>query len=128
MAAFLKINDVEIPTPARGLEFIDSVVVDAGRNANGTVVGQKIGRTLHKVNNLKWNALKDEDWKKIKKAIEPFFVSVEIPDVTNGGTMVLKMYTSDVKQIPYFLDEKDPSKVTLWEECSFNLIDVGEPM
>ena len=40
------INGVEVPTPDDGLEIIHSINVDAGRNCNGAVVGQVIGRPL----------------------------------------------------------------------------------
>ena len=66
----LKINGVACPCPMYGIEIIKSVVVDSGRNAKGEVVGQKIGRTLYKLNNLEWRGLTIDEWDRIELSEE----------------------------------------------------------
>ena len=47
--SYIKINGHKLPQPKRGVEVIITTIVDSGRNANGVLVGQKIGdRDLYK--------------------------------------------------------------------------------
>ena len=39
--AYIAINGYELPPPKRGVAPIVTTIVDAGRDANGTVVGQR---------------------------------------------------------------------------------------
>ena len=118
---FLIVNGVKFPPPARGLEIVHSQAVDSGRNVNGAVVGQKVGRKLWKLNNLQWNALDAETWAAMKKALEPFFVSVTFTGDDNKRHTVT-MYPGDTKGKPLFLDGIFYEN---YETCSFNLIDCG---
>lgn len=120
---YLKINGVLMPPPTRGLQITRSQLVDSGRNANGVVVAQKIGkRKLYKLNNLKWSCLTADQWKTILDALEPFFVNVEFYDDSNK-LVKIKMYPGDTVGQPYWLGNVG---YELYESCSFNLIDCGE--
>lgn len=118
---FLIVNGVKFPPPARGLEIVHSQTVDSGRNANGAVVGQLVGRKLWKLNNLQWNALDADTWAKMKKALEPFFVEVTFTGDDNKRHTIT-MYPGDTTGKPLFLDGIFYKK---HETCSFNLIDCG---
>ena len=118
---FLIVNGVKFPPPARGLEIVHSQTVDSGRNANGAVVGQLVGRKLWKLNNLQWNALDADTWAKMKKALEPFFVEVTFTGDDNKRHTIT-MYPGDTTGKPLFLDGIFYKK---YETCSFNLIDCG---
>ena len=50
--SYLAINGYELPPPKRGVRVIVTTVVDAGRNANGAVVGQRVGRDQYKIDGL----------------------------------------------------------------------------
>ena len=50
--AYLAINGYELPSPKRGVSPVVTTLVDSGRNANGTVVAQRIGRDQYKIDNL----------------------------------------------------------------------------
>lgn len=121
MSQFLIVNGVEFPCPARGLEIIHSQNVDAGRNANGAVVGQLVGRKMWKLNNLQWNGLNAETWAMMKKAIEPFFVKVTFTGDDNQRHTVT-MYPGDTSGKPLFLNDIFYKN---FETCKFNLIDCG---
>ena len=42
--AYLAINGYELPPCKRGVNVVVTTVVDSGRDANGAVVGQRVGR------------------------------------------------------------------------------------
>ena len=52
--SYIAINGYELPPPKRGVRPIVTTVVDAGRNANGAVVGQRVGRDQYKIDGLEW--------------------------------------------------------------------------
>ena len=115
------VNGVALPPPMRGVEIIHSQTVDAGRNANGAVVGQLVGRKLWKLNNIQWNGLDAETWATIKQALEPFYVSVTFTGDDNERHTVM-MYPSDTTGQPFQLDGIN---YDIYETCKFNLIDCG---
>ena len=124
LSSFLNINGYDVPCPAVGFEYTVSTLVNSGRNANGAVIGQVIGRPLYKFNNLQWVGLTPEERRKILQAIEPFYVQVTFEDVVSGGNKTITMYTSDRTIKPLFVD-KETHKVTQDEVLAFNLIDAG---
>lgn len=120
---FLIVNGVKFPCPAPGMEIIHSQTVDAGRNANNAIVGQKVGRKLWKINNLQWNGLDSDTWKMMKKALEPFYVPVTFTTDENER-ITITMYPSDTNGQPLFLQD-DNVHYKNFRTCKFNLIDTG---
>lgn len=118
---FIMINGVALPPPVRGLEIVTSRVVDSGRNANGAVVGQLIGRKLYKINNLQWKGLDAQTWSEIQRLLEPFFVNVTFTNEHNQR-ITLKMYPGDTAGQPFQIDGYS---YDIYESCKFNLIDCG---
>ena len=116
---FLIVNGVKFPCPMHGLQIIHSQTVNAGRNADDAVVGQKIGRKLWKINNLQWNGLDAQTWAEMKAAIEPFYVLVTFTGDDNKRHTI-HMYTGDSTSQPLFVDDIFYEK---YETCKFNLID-----
>lgn len=122
--AYLAINGYELPPPKRGVEPIVTTIVDAGRDANGTVVGQRIGRDQYKINNLEWPWLTAEQWSRILSILSNFFVYVTFPDPVTNQLTTIKMYCGDRTAEPYWVDGN--GKPTHYRNCRVNLIDVGE--
>lgn len=122
--AYLKINGYECPPPKRGVEPIVTTIVDAGRDANGTVVGQRIGRDQYKLNNLEWSWLTAAQWSQILRLLSNFFVYVTFPDPVTNSPITIKMYPGDRTAEPYYVD--DDGNPTHYRNCRVNLIDVGE--
>lgn len=118
---FLIVNGVRFPPPAPGMQIIHSQNVDAGRNANGAVVGQLVGRKLWKINNLQWNGIDAKTWAEMKAALEPFFVPVTFTGDDNKRHTIY-MYPGDTTGEPLKLDGIFYSMYTT---CKFNLIDCG---
>ena len=88
---FLIVNGVRFPCPAPGMEIVHSQNVDAGRNANMAVIGQKVGRKVWKINNLEWRGLDATTWEEMKRALEPFYVPVTFEDYRTGQPITITM-------------------------------------
>lgn len=124
LTSFLNISGYDMPCPRYGLEYIISTNVDSGRNLNGAVVGQKVGRDLYKFNNLQWVGLYPDQRRMILKAIEPFFVPVTFEDPKTGNAITVMMYPGDRTGKPLFAD-RYTHLITQDETLAFNLIDLG---
>ncbi len=122
--AYLAINGYELPAPKRGVEPIVTTIVDAGRDANGTVVGQRIGRDQYKLNNLEWPWLTAAEWSRILSILSNFFVYATFPDPVTNKLITIKMYCGDRTAEPYYVDGS--GMPTHYRNCRVNLVDVGE--
>ena len=118
---FLIVNGVQFPCPAPGMEIVHSQNVSSGRNANGAVVGQLVGRKIWKINNLQWNGLDAQTWAAMKEALEPFYVLVTFTGDDNKRHTIY-MYPGDVSGQPLRLDGIFYRN---YQTCKFNLIDCG---
>ena len=124
LSSFLRVNGVDFPCPRVGFSYTISTTVNAGRNANNEVVGQRVGRDLFKLDSMEWATLDVETWQKMLKAVEPFYVPVTFEDFRTGQPITITMYPGDRKARPLFV-YKTTHMVTKYENCSFNLIDCG---
>lgn len=122
--AYIVVNGYEFPPPKRGVKPTVTTVVDAGRNANGSVVGQRVGRDQYKIDGLEWSWLTAEQWGQILSVLSPFFVYVTFPDPVTNAPKTVKMYCGDRTAEPYWVDEN--GKPTHYRNCKVNLIDCGE--
>ena len=125
MSAFLAINGTELPPCKRGVSVLVTTVVDSGRNANGVVVGQKIGRDQYKIDNLEWSYLTADEWEGILSLMTDFFFNVTFYDPVTQSKKTLKMYCGDRSAEPYWVNTKT-GKPTAYINCKVNLVDVGE--
>ncbi len=121
--SYLAINGYELPPPKRGVKPIVTTVVNAGRNANGAVVGQKIGRDQYKIDTLEWAWLTAYEWSRILKLLSHFMVKVTFTDPVSNSERTILMYPGDRSAEPYWVDEN--GKPTHYKNCRVNLIDTG---
>lgn len=121
--AFVAINGHPLPSPKRGVGIIVTTVVDAGRNANGVVVGQRIGRDQYKIDGLEWPMLTAAQWEEILSAMSDFYFPVTFTDPVTNSLRTITMYCGDRRGDPYYLD--DSGKPTYYKDCKVNLIDTG---
>jgi len=121
--AFITINGHQYPAPARGMNFIDSTVVNSGRNVDGSIVAQKVGRRLQKMDNLVWLTMDPETLARLTQEFENFFVTVTYPDFVHNQMTTRTMYPGDISAEPYSLDEN--GLPTLYINVKVNLIDCG---
>ena len=78
--SYLAINGYELPPPKRGVKPTIATIVDSARNANGTVVGQRVGRDQYKIDTLEFPWLSAAEWSRILSILNQFFVYVTFPD------------------------------------------------
>lgn len=123
--AFITVNGYDFPSPRRGAKPTVSTIVNAGRNANATVVGQKIGRDQYKLDGLEWPWLPAEIWSRMLTVLDNFFVYVTFWDPVSDGQRTIKMYPGDRTGEPYWIDP-DTGKPLFYLNCKVNLIDCGE--
>lgn len=122
--AYLAINGVELPSPKRGVSVVVSTIVNEGRNANGQVIGQRIGRDQYKIDALEWPWLTAAQWSTILSLTSNFYFNVTFHDPVSGGLKTVKMYCGDRTGEPYWLDPSGAP--THYRDCKVNLIDTGE--
>jgi len=122
--AYLVVNGYEFPYPKRGVKPVVTTVVDAGRNANGVVVGQRVGRDQYKIDGLEWPYLTAQEWSNILRALSDFFVFVTFHDPVSNDLKTIRMYCGDRSAEPQWVDAN--GKPTHYINCKVNLIDTGE--
>lgn len=124
LSAFLNVNGVDFPCPRAGFQYTISTTVNAGRNANNAVIGQRIGRDLIKLDSMEWVGLEPETWQAMLAAVEDFYIPVTFEDYRTGNPITITMYPGDRTAKPLFADPES-HKVIKYENCKFNLIDAG---
>ena len=122
--SYLAINGYELPSPKRGVKPTVATIVDSGRNANGAVVGQRVGRDQYKIDTLEFPWLSAAQWSRILSILKQFFVYVTFPDPVTNKKSTIRMYCGDRSAEPYWEDED--GNPTWYRNCKFNLIDTGE--
>lgn len=122
--AYLELNGNPLPSPKRGVTPTVTTLVNSGRNANGVVVAQKIGRDQYKIDNLEFPWLSASEWSRILKILDHFFVYVTFYDPVTNGRKTVRMYVGNRTAEPYWVDSD--GKPLFYRNCKFNLIDTGE--
>lgn len=122
--SYISVNGYDFPPPKRGVKPTVSTMVDAGRNANGTVVGQRVGRDQYKLDTLEWPWLEAQEWSNILRVLSNFFVYVTFLDPVSNAPITIKMYPGDRTAEPYWADGS--GNPTHYRNCKVNLIDCGE--
>lgn len=92
--AYLAINGYELPPCKRGVSVVVTTVVDSGRDANGAVVGQRVGRDQYKIDGLEWAWLTAAQWERILSILSNFFVYVEFNDPVTNKRKTVRMWSS----------------------------------
>jgi len=122
--AYISVNGYDFPPPKRGVKPTVSTMVNSGRNANGTVVGQRVGRDQYKIDTLEWPWLTAKQWSTMLQVLSAFFVYVTFTDPVTNAPITIKMYPGDRTAEPYYVDDDD--RPTFYMNCKVNLIDCGE--
>lgn len=121
---FIRVNGKPFPAPKRYPNMVVTTAVDAARNANNKVVGQKIGRDNYKIDNLEWPYLDADTWSSMLQEFDKnYFSTVEFWDVVNNGWRTLIMYCGDRTADVFKLDST--GRPIAYINCKMNLIDAG---
>lgn len=121
----------DFPQPARPLNMQIATIVDSSRNANGVVVGQKVGRDQQKIDGLFWAHLTAAQWAAILAVFDQhFFLYIKYPNMVTGTWTVREMYCGDRSAEPLWLNLNENSTnaglPTDYINCKVNLIDTGK--
>ena len=125
MQSFDGLEYVSIPNPdTDSAEGLISTLVNSGRNAEGVVTAQKIGRDNNKTS-MKWNYLEKEEWEKMVRFWDRnfFFIFSYYSDVT-GTKISRKFYVGDRSRKPFNVDARGIP--TAYKDCTANVVDCGE--
>ena len=121
--SYIKINGQDLPYPKRGVKVVVTTVVNAGRNANAVVIGQRLGRDQYKIDGLEWPWLSAYEWSYILSLTNNFYFYVTFPDPVTGNERTVQMYCGDRSAEPYWIDAY--GNPTYYRNCKVNLIDTG---
>lgn len=114
-----------LPNPDNpSAENIISTLVNSGRNANGIVTAQKIGRDQEKTS-LTWSFLNKEEWEELLRFWdENFFFKFTYYSRVKGQRITRTFYIGDRKDKPFDIDES--GEPLAYRDCSANVVDTGE--
>ena len=123
-------NVLQLPCPIE-LPSSNEFLVDAGRNADGVMMIEQLGRTQYKMQ-LKWAKLTNKKWWEINRWFENFTyidIFVKYFSHTEGKVKIHKFYRGNI-------EKGNPSSTTEiingytvpthYYNCGFSLIDIGE--
>lgn len=116
---------IYIPNPdTDSAEGLISTLVNSGRNAQGVVTAQKIGRDNNKTS-MKWNYLEKEEWEKMVRFWDNnFFFNFTYYSDVAGTKITRKFYVGDRTRKPFAIDAN--GNPTAYKDCSANVVDCGE--
>ena len=125
LQAFIKINGKPYPAPNRGLGFTVSTAVNSARNENNVFQGQRVGRDVHKIDNVVWFQMDAMTWSNLLQEFEKsFVVEVEFPDMVHNCWQKKKMYPGDRSAEPLYVGSD--GLPTTYKNCKCNMVDTGE--
>lgn len=93
MAKQLIINGVAVVAPSSFSVGIQDIDGESGRNANGTMVRDRIARKRKL--DCEWGMLADAEISQLLNAVEPEFFDVTYPDPMLGGQATITAYVGD---------------------------------
>lgn len=123
------LNSLSLPAPIE-LPSSNEYMADAERNGNGVMLLQQIGRTQY-TTSIKWGNLKNKKWWEINRWFEKhgYFFYMKYFSHTEGRVKIQRFYRGNIEKcIPSSTTEmiNGYAVPTKYEECGFNIIDLGE--
>lgn len=116
---------VKVPYPDAGKNpFTTSRLVDSARNAQGTLVGRMVGRSMDK-QEMSWSWIDCESWWRLNRWFEEnhFTFYCHYFNFNTGLWMTRLMYLSDVKVSPGLVTRTGDALYL--RDASFSVIDCG---
>ena len=122
-------NVLRLPAPME-LPSTNEFLVDAWRNASGSLVIEQIGRTQYKTE-IKWKKLPNKKWWEINRWFDDFgyVFYMKYFSHTDGKVKINKFYRGNVTGAkPSSTTEvmKGYTVPTHYYDCGFSIIDTGE--
>ena len=118
-------NVLSLPVPIE-LPSSDEFIVDAGRNVDGAMLIEQIGRTQY-TTQIKFARLKNTKWWEINRWIEAngMFFWCKYFAHNYGVWRIRRFYCGDPKCEPFKINP-DTGIPEMYINCSINVIDMGE--
>jgi hypothetical protein len=123
------LNTLKLPAPVE-LPTSNEFLVEAGRNANGTMLIEQIGRSQY-VSQIKFARLKNTDWWKINRWFDTYgyVFYMKYFSHTEGKVKIQRFYRGNIEKAnPSSTTEIRNGVVvpTHYYNCGFSIIDMGE--
>ena len=123
------LNTLRLPAPVE-LPSSNEFLVDAGRNANGTMMIEYVGRTQY-TTQIKFARLKNTDWWEINRWFDTYgyVFYMKYFSHTEGKVKIQRFYRGNIEKAnPSSTTEIRNGVVvpTHYYNCGFSLIDMGE--
>lgn len=114
---------IAVPYPTAA-PFETARLVDSGRNANGTMVGRMVGRSIDKVT-LSWEKIACEDWWHMNRWFEAGHFTFYCHYFShNTGRWITRLYyLGNVKVEPQLV--REDGQPSYYRNASFSLVDCG---
>lgn len=122
-------NSLSLPAP-HNLPSSNQFMADAGRNANGTMIIQQVGRSQYKTE-ISWEFLQNKTWWKINRWFDfyGYVFYMRYFSHTEGKVKLHKFYRGNITNAT-------PSSATeilngvvvpkYYHDCGFSIIDMGD--
>ena len=122
---FIYINGTAFPYPDKdsGLQSVQTIV-NSSRNANGIMVGERIGRDMGKLQ-LTWSVLTPEQWSSMLQIFNNFTFTIKYIDMVTNDWTTRTFYVGDRSAQPFLIDT-ETNKPKYYLNCKANVIDVGK--
>lgn len=122
------VNELKLPVPVE-IPSSNEFMVDAHRNANGSMTIQQIGRTQY-VTSIKWLSLPNKKWWEINRWFDRYgyVFYMKYFSHTDGKVKIQQFYRGNIEQgVPSSRTEVMNGYVVpkSYGGCGFNIIDMG---
>lgn len=123
------INPLILPAP-HGLGFADNFLVDAGRNANATMIIQQIGRTQFK-SNISWSRMTNRKFWELNRWFQKYgyVFYLKYFSHTDGKVKIHRFYRGNMNDAKPSTEQEVIDNISVpryYKDVGFSVIDMGE--
>lgn len=124
LSNMFKMGSLWLPNPTtKSANQTIATFVNSGRNTEGQVIGQKIGRDQSKIE-LEWNYLTAYQWSTLLQFWDRnFFFTMEYFDMRDNLRRTREFYVGDRSATPFNINTN--GNVLAWVDCKANIIETG---
>ena len=124
MTYVYKINNYELPTPAKGVTIKRKPRISTQTNAKGQTVAQVINeRRILEFSGLKWNYLDADTWKTVLAEIDKNVGELTYYDTLSEKWYKIKVIWGTAQEEPYIIGSD--GKPDVYINCGCDVTDMG---
>jgi hypothetical protein len=122
-------NSLKLPVPT-AMPANDEFLADAGRNANGTMIAQQIGRTQY-TTEIGWMKLRNKKFWELNRWFRDYgyFFYLKYFSHTDGKVKIHRFYRGNMGKVNVGSEQETIDNIRVpmyYKDVKFNLIDMGE--